>query len=170
MVAIGAGLMWIFSDKPDTSTDDAYVRADETIVSPKARGAILQVMARENQPVKVGDPLVRLDPEEYDLALRAAEGDLMAANASGEGGPRRPRPARRPGSCGRARSRPPRPSPGPRAPADPALRQAFETARGQALIEVHSRGELERRARLRPPSTAPTPSLTRPSCRRPTPW
>ncbi len=143
IVAIGAGLAWIFADKPDVSTDDAYVRADETIVSPKARGAILAVMARENQPVKAGDPLVRLDPEEYDLALRAAQGDLMAADASEK--------AARAGiarldsqeALWESQVKAAQTLAGAKGAADPALRQAFETARGQALIEAHSRGELE---------------------------
>src|ERR1700679_2947010 len=84
LVAIGAGLAWIFSDTATTSTDDAYVQADKTIVSPKVRGMILEIGARENQPVKAGDKLVRIDHEAYDLKIASAQGDLMAADAAAQ--------------------------------------------------------------------------------------
>jgi len=143
ILALAAGLAWIFSDKSDTTTDDAYVRADQVIVSPRARGMILEVVARENQPVKAGDPLVRLDPEEYDLQISAAEGDLMAATAAEK--------AARAGiarldaeeSLARNQVKAAQALAGARGAADPALRGAFETARGQALIAARSRGEIQ---------------------------
>ena len=143
LVAVAAGLFWIFADKSEASTDDAYVRADETIVSPLVRGMILQVTARENQPVKAGDPLVRLDPEEYDLAIANAQGDLMAADAAAK--------AARAGlarldaeeKLSESQVKGAETLAGGKGAADPALRQAFETARGQALIAVRSRGEIE---------------------------
>jgi membrane fusion protein (multidrug efflux system) len=143
LVAIATGALWIFSDKSQTATDDAYVRADQTIVSPKARGMILAVMVRENQPVKAGDALVRLDPAEYDLAIATAEGDLMAANAaerSARAGIAR-LDAEEKLSEGQVNSA--QALAGAKGAADPALRQAFETARGQALIAARSRGEIE---------------------------
>src|ERR1700722_859569 len=84
LVAIGAGLAWIFSDKATTSTDDAYVQADKTIVSPKVRGMVLEIVAKENGAVKAGDLLAKIDPEEYDLLIAKAQGDLMAAKASAQ--------------------------------------------------------------------------------------
>jgi membrane fusion protein (multidrug efflux system) len=143
IAVIGAGLFWIFSDKSETSTDDAYVRADETIVSPLVRGMILEVATRENLPVKAGDVLVKIDPEEYDLAIQTAQGDLMAADA-----------AEKAARAGLARLdaeetlsenqvKGAQALAGKAGAADPALRQAFETARGQALIAVRSRGEIQ---------------------------
>jgi membrane fusion protein (multidrug efflux system) len=80
--AIAAGLVWIFADKPTTTTDDAYVQGDKTVVSPKVRGMVLSVAARENGRVAAGALLVTLDPEEYDLKIAQAQGDLMAARAA----------------------------------------------------------------------------------------
>ena len=142
ILAIGAGALWIFADKPDTATDDAYVRADQTIVSPKARGMILEVLARENQPVKAGDPLVRLDPEEYDLMIAAAEGDLMAANAAERAAKAGIARLDAEESLSRAQVKAAQDLAGAAGAANPALRAAFETARGQALIAVRSRGEI----------------------------
>ncbi|MBV9994736.1 MAG: HlyD family secretion protein [Caulobacteraceae bacterium] len=143
LVAIAAGLSWIFADKSETATDDAYVQADQTIVSPKARGMITQILVRENQPVTAGQSLVRIDPAEYDLAIAAAQGDLLAAEAAGK--------AARAGlarldaeeSLAQSQVKAAQALAGPKGPTDPALRQAFETARGQALIAARSRGEIE---------------------------
>jgi membrane fusion protein (multidrug efflux system) len=141
--AIGGGLWWIFSDKPQLSTDDAYVQADMTYVSPKVRGMVLQVLVQENQLVKAGDPVVRLDPEEFEVQMQAAKGDLMAAEA-----------AERAARAGLARLdaeeklaqgqvKAAQALAGPKGASDPALRQAFETARGQGLVAARSRGEIE---------------------------
>src|SRR5215469_6514073 len=81
-LAIGGGLFWVFSDKSVVSTDDAYVAADKTLVSPLVRGMVVEVAARENQPIRAGDLLVKIDPEEYDLKIAQAQGDVLAARAA----------------------------------------------------------------------------------------
>jgi membrane fusion protein, multidrug efflux system len=142
LVAIGAGLVWIFSDKATTSTDDAYVQADKTIVSPKVRGMVLQILAQENRPVKAGDLLVKIDPEEYDLQISKAQGDLMAARASeaaARAGLSRLDAEEKlaEGAVDSAEQ-----LAGPKGPSDPILRQAFEAAHGQALVAARTRGEI----------------------------
>jgi membrane fusion protein (multidrug efflux system) len=141
-IAIVAGLAWIFSDKPTMSTDDAYVQADKTIVSPKVRGMVLQVLATENRPVAAGDLLVKIDPEEYDLQIAKAQGDLMAARASeaaARAGLARLDAEEKltEGAVNSAEQ-----LAGPKGPSDPLLRQAFETAHGQALVAARTRGEI----------------------------
>jgi membrane fusion protein (multidrug efflux system) len=142
LVAIGAGLAWIFSDKPTTSTDDAYVQADKTIVSPKVRGMVLQILAQENRWVTAGDLLVKIDPEEYDLQISKAQGDLMAARASeaaARAGLSRLDAEEKvaEGAVNSAEQ-----LAGPKGPSDPILRQAFEAAHGQALVAARTRGEI----------------------------
>jgi membrane fusion protein (multidrug efflux system) len=142
LVAIAAGLVWIFSDKPTMSTDDAYVEADKTIVSPKVRGMVLQVLATENRAVAAGDLLVKIDPEEYDLLISKAQGDLMAARASeaaARAGLSRLDAEEKlaEGAVNSAEQ-----LAGPKGPSDPLLRQAFEAAHGQALVAARTRGEI----------------------------
>jgi membrane fusion protein (multidrug efflux system) len=141
--AIAAGLVWIFSDKATTTTDDAYVQGDKTIVSPKVRGMVEAVNAVENRAVKPGEVLVTIDPEEYDLQITKAQGDLMAARASEQeahAGLARLDAEEKmaSGLVNSARS-----VAGTNGAADPLLRQAFETARGQALVAARTRGEIE---------------------------
>jgi membrane fusion protein (multidrug efflux system) len=79
-----AGVIYIASAKPTAGTDDAYVQADNTVVAPKVRGLIAEVYVRDNQAVVAGQPLLRLDAEEYDARVAAAAADLQAAQASVE--------------------------------------------------------------------------------------
>ncbi|MBS0412260.1 MAG: HlyD family secretion protein [Proteobacteria bacterium] len=141
VVALAGGL-WINARRDQVSTDDAYVRADKTVISPKVRGAVEAVLVADNQPVRAGQALVRIDPTEYDLRLTGAEGDLMAAQAAAAQA--RAGLARLDAEEKLAKSQvaAAQALAGPKGPADPALRQAFETARGQALIGAHSRAEV----------------------------
>ena len=83
VVALG-GVGYILAAKPTAGTDDAYVQADKTLVAPKVRGLVAEVYVRDNQLVQAGQPLLRLDPEEYDARVAAASADLQAAQASVE--------------------------------------------------------------------------------------
>lgn len=77
-----AGFTYIHAAKASATTDNAYVKTDVTIVAPRVRGHVAQVMVADNQPVKAGQLLVRLDPEEYAARVASAEGDLAIADAA----------------------------------------------------------------------------------------
>jgi membrane fusion protein (multidrug efflux system) len=68
---------------PATSetTDDAYVGADATVVAPKVKGLVAQVLVQDNQAVHAGDALVRIDPEEFDARVETAKAQLADAQA-----------------------------------------------------------------------------------------
>jgi membrane fusion protein, multidrug efflux system len=63
------------------STDDAYVKADSTIVSPKVSGYIAEVLVGDNQPVKAGQLLARIDDRDFKTALDQAHADVAASEA-----------------------------------------------------------------------------------------
>src|SRR6267378_2653300 len=81
-VAIAAGASWIAAPASSMSTDDAYVKADSTIIAPKVHGLIAEILVRDNQSVEAGQPLVRIDPEDYQQAESAAEADVAFAEAA----------------------------------------------------------------------------------------
>ncbi|ESZ68086.1 hemolysin D [Mesorhizobium sp. L103C119B0] len=58
------------------STDDAYVQADMSFVSPKISGYVDQVKVSENQQVKAGDPLLTIDDGDYRIAVAQAEAQI----------------------------------------------------------------------------------------------
>lgn len=84
-----AGGLWLLTPGARESTDDAYVGADASEVAPRVSGLVADVMVRDNQAVRAGQPLVRIDPEEYDAradsaaaGLAEAEADVAAARAA----------------------------------------------------------------------------------------
>jgi membrane fusion protein (multidrug efflux system) len=64
------------------STDDAYVKADSTIISPRVSGYIAKVLVGDNQPVKAGQVLARIDDRDFRTALDQAHADVVAAEAA----------------------------------------------------------------------------------------
>ncbi|HEY1931706.1 MAG TPA: HlyD family secretion protein [Acetobacteraceae bacterium] len=64
------------------STDDAYLQADNVLISPKVAGYISQVLVGDNQPVKAGQVLARIDDRDYRTALAAARANVEAAQAA----------------------------------------------------------------------------------------
>ena len=64
------------------STDDAYVKADSTTVSPKVSGYIAEVLVQDNQPVAKGQVLARVDDRDLQTALHEADASLAAATAA----------------------------------------------------------------------------------------
>jgi membrane fusion protein (multidrug efflux system) len=63
------------------STDDAYVKADTTVIAPKVSGYLSEVLVADNEPVKAGQPLARIDDRDYAVAVEQANADVAAAQA-----------------------------------------------------------------------------------------
>ena len=82
------------------STDDAYVKADSTLISPKVSGYIAKVLVSDNQTVKAGQVLARIDDRDFRIALDQAQADVVAAEAAVEQ-PRCPDRASAAGDCAR---------------------------------------------------------------------
>jgi membrane fusion protein (multidrug efflux system) len=82
LVLAVAGATWIALPKDAESTDAAYVEADSTVVAPKVRGLVAEVLVTHNQRVRAGDPLVRIDAEEFDAHVASATADVLNAEAS----------------------------------------------------------------------------------------
>ncbi len=66
----------------EVSTDDAYVEADNTTIAPKISGYVAEVLVGDNEPVKAGQTLARIDDRDFRVALDQAKADVAAANAS----------------------------------------------------------------------------------------
>ena len=58
------------------STDNAYVKADKVAISPQVEGTLVEVDVSENQAVKKGQLLFRIDPASYEIALQQADAQL----------------------------------------------------------------------------------------------
>src|SRR5579872_978488 len=84
VVAVGAagyGAYWLKTGRYLESTDDAYVQADYTTIAPKVSGYIAEVHAEDNQPVKAGQILAKIDDRDFKTALAQAQADVASAKA-----------------------------------------------------------------------------------------
>jgi membrane fusion protein (multidrug efflux system) len=79
-------IVWRFIISPGNvqSTNDAFVNADFTLVAPKISGFVEQIPVEDNQRVKAGDVLARIDSKDYEADLAGANAALATAHASVE--------------------------------------------------------------------------------------
>jgi membrane fusion protein, multidrug efflux system len=63
------------------STDDAYVQADSVTIAPKVSGYLSEVLVQDNETVKAGQVLARIDDRDYKVALDEAKANVLAARA-----------------------------------------------------------------------------------------
>jgi len=66
----------------EVSTDDAYVQADNSAIAPKISGYISTVLVGDNETVKAGQVLARIDDRDFATALDQAKADVEAARAT----------------------------------------------------------------------------------------
>jgi len=78
LIAAVGGYFWLTSGRW-ISTDNAYVQQDKVAVTAEIAGPIVEVAVRENQAVKKGDLLFRIDSRPYRIALAQAEAQIAAA-------------------------------------------------------------------------------------------
>ena len=64
------------------STDDAYVKADNTTIAPKVSGYLSDVLVGDNERVAAGQVLARIDDRDFKVALDQAKADVAAAEAA----------------------------------------------------------------------------------------
>jgi membrane fusion protein (multidrug efflux system) len=75
-----AGYLYITSGR-FASTDNAYVQADRVTIAPQVSGRVVEVDVRENQPVKKGDVLFRIDPEPLEIAQARMEAQVESVKS-----------------------------------------------------------------------------------------
>jgi membrane fusion protein, multidrug efflux system len=86
-VAVLAGASWYgwqywTVGRFEVATDDAYVKADNTTIAPKVSGYLHEVLVGDNERVKAGQVLARIDDRDYAVALEQARADVAAADAA----------------------------------------------------------------------------------------
>jgi membrane fusion protein, multidrug efflux system len=83
LVAVGFGgyYLWRYLNTYE-STDDAQIDGHINAVSGRITGNVIEVLAEDEQIVKAGDVLVRIDPRDYEVAVAKAEADLRDAEAT----------------------------------------------------------------------------------------
>ena len=79
-VGIGGALWWADRQHYE-STDNAFVAADKVTVAPLVDGYVSQVLVDDNQTVRAGQVLVRIDPATLKARLAQADANASALTA-----------------------------------------------------------------------------------------
>ena len=74
--AVWLGHDWWARGRFIETTDDAYVGGDVTTIAPHVAGFVEAVVVTDNQRVRAGQTLLRLDPRDFAAALDAARASL----------------------------------------------------------------------------------------------
>lgn len=79
-LALGGLYLW-YEGRNIESTDDAYTDGRAMIISPRVSGNVVSLDATDNQFVKQGQVLLRIDPRQYQFERDLAAGALASAKA-----------------------------------------------------------------------------------------
>jgi membrane fusion protein (multidrug efflux system) len=74
LAAIGAA--WYLVEEPYVSTDDAFIRAAKISINARVSGQVVEIPVKDNQRVRMGQLLIRIDPEPYRIAVEQAKASL----------------------------------------------------------------------------------------------
>jgi membrane fusion protein (multidrug efflux system) len=84
LLAVVGYFLWRYFGSYE-STDDAQIDGHLNAISARINGQVNEVLVDEEQFVKKGDVLVKIDPRDYEVAVAKAEADLADAEAALEG-------------------------------------------------------------------------------------
>jgi membrane fusion protein (multidrug efflux system) len=84
LVLLGVGGAYI-ANEPYVATDDAFVLAKHGAINARVSGQVVEIAVRDNQPVRRGQLLFRIDPEPYRIAVQQAEARVGSARLQVEG-------------------------------------------------------------------------------------
>lgn len=82
LLAGGAyGARWFLVGRFLETTDNAYLQANNAVISPRVAGYVASVEVSDNQSVVPGQVLARIDDRDYRVEFAQAEADVAQANA-----------------------------------------------------------------------------------------
>lgn len=84
LAGLGMGAHLLVRGERFPSTDDAYVFARHISIAASAPGRITEVFVKNGDRVEAGDPLIRLETRDADLAVAEAEAQIAALEATKE--------------------------------------------------------------------------------------
>ncbi|WP_441257525.1 HlyD family secretion protein [Vibrio sp. Vf1514] len=79
-LALGGWKYW--QQQQWVTTDNAYVKADVTLVSPEVSGRVTHLFVRDNQWVKAGDPLFQIDNQDYQANVNISQAAIAVAQSA----------------------------------------------------------------------------------------
>src|SRR5438067_982675 len=84
VVLLLAGVAYWLHARGRVSTDDAFIEARIIHISPKVGGQIVELDVTDNQRVRAGDVLLRIDPRDYEASAQQARAQVRAAEVEAQ--------------------------------------------------------------------------------------
>ncbi len=81
LLLVVVGTLYLLNARKHVTTDDAYVTGHLHQISSRVAGTVIDVRVDDNQPVKKGDLLVKLDPNDFQVAVQRAQANLEQSKA-----------------------------------------------------------------------------------------
>ena len=81
LIAAGAAVAVYLHFQDRVSSDDANVDGHISAIAPKVAGNVAEVLVEDNQPVKAGQVLVRIDPRDLQAKVDMAKAAVMQAES-----------------------------------------------------------------------------------------
>jgi membrane fusion protein, multidrug efflux system len=82
LAAIGYGAYFVMVGRFYISTDDAYVRANNTMLGARVSGHVAAILPRDNSIVRAGDVIFKIDDGDYRIAVDAAQSRMATQQAT----------------------------------------------------------------------------------------
>jgi membrane fusion protein, multidrug efflux system len=83
VLAVAGAAYWLHA-RGVVSTDDAFIEARVIQISPKVGGQVIELNVTDNQRVRAGEVLLRIDPRDYAAAVEQARAQVRAAEVEAE--------------------------------------------------------------------------------------
>ena len=82
LAAVGYGVYYFLVGRFYVSTDDAYVRANNTMLGARVSGHVAAILPGDNAMVRAGDVIFRIDDGDYRIAVDAARTKIATQQAT----------------------------------------------------------------------------------------
>jgi membrane fusion protein (multidrug efflux system) len=82
LAAAGYGVHWFLAGRFYVSTDDAYVRANNTTLGARVSGHVAAIFPADNSVVRAGDVIFKIDDGDYRIAVDAARSKIATQQAT----------------------------------------------------------------------------------------
>jgi membrane fusion protein (multidrug efflux system) len=81
VVALAAGVYYVRCVLPYESTDNAFIEGNVIPMASQVPGRVAELLVTDNQAVKPGDVILKIDPRDFEASLAQTRADLAAAHS-----------------------------------------------------------------------------------------
>lgn len=81
VVAAATGVYYFRCILPYESTDNAFIEGNVIPMASQVPGRVAELLVKDNQAVKQGEVILKIDPRDYEASLAQARADLTAARS-----------------------------------------------------------------------------------------